>query len=67
MDLESALVPERRYLRALLEGVRSAIDLGQSLPEAIDGVAASEKSQWLLWDSTQPRNVTRVYDQLEWQ
>jgi quinoprotein relay system zinc metallohydrolase 2 len=66
-DLESALVPERRYLRALLEGVRSAIDLGQSLPEAIDGVAASEKSQWLLWDSTHPRNVTRVYDQLEWQ
>lgn len=65
-DLESALVPERRYLRALLEGVRSAIDLGQSLPEAIDGVAASEKPQWLLWDSTHPRNVTRVYQQLEW-
>jgi quinoprotein relay system zinc metallohydrolase 2 len=65
-DLESALVPERRYLRALLEGVRSAIDLGQSLPEAIDGVAAAEKSQWLLWDSTHPRNVTRVYQQLEW-
>jgi quinoprotein relay system zinc metallohydrolase 2 len=66
-DLESALVPERRYLRALLDGVRSAIDLGQSLPEAIDGVAASEKPHWLLWDSTHPRNVTRVYQQLEWQ
>jgi len=65
-DLESALVPERRYLRALLDGVRSAIDSGQSLPEAIDGVAASEKPQWLLWDSTHPRNVTRVYQQLEW-
>jgi quinoprotein relay system zinc metallohydrolase 2 len=65
-NLESALVPERRYLRALLDGVRSAIDLGQSLPEAIDGVAAAEKSQWLLWDSTHPRNVTRVYQQLEW-
>jgi quinoprotein relay system zinc metallohydrolase 2 len=65
-DLESALVPERRYLRALLDGVRSAIDMGQSLPEAIDGVAAAEKSQWLLWDSTHPRNVTRVYQQLEW-
>jgi quinoprotein relay system zinc metallohydrolase 2 len=65
-DLESALVPERRYLRALLEGVRSAIDLGQSLPEAIDGVGTAEKPQWLLWDSTHPRNVTRVYQQLEW-
>jgi quinoprotein relay system zinc metallohydrolase 2 len=66
-DLESAFAPERRYLRALLDGVRSAVALGQSLPEAIDSVAAAEKSQWLLWDSTHPRNVTRVYQQLEWQ
>jgi quinoprotein relay system zinc metallohydrolase 2 len=66
-DLAAALEPERRYLRALRDGVRSAIDLGQSLPEAITGVAAAEKSQWLLWDSTHPRNVTRVYQQLEWQ
>ena len=66
-DLKSALAPERRYLRALLDGTQSAIDRGQSLPEAIDGVAASEKPHWLLWDSTQPRNVTRVYQQLEWQ
>ena len=65
--LESALAPERRYLRALLDGVRSAIDRGQSLPEAIDDVASAEKPQWLLWDSTHPRNVTRVYQQLEWQ
>lgn len=66
-DLKSALVPERRYLRALLDGTRAAIDLGQSLPEAIDSVATSEKPHWLLWDSTQPRNVTRVYQRLEWQ
>jgi quinoprotein relay system zinc metallohydrolase 2 len=66
-DLDSALMPERRYLRALLDGVRSAIDLGQSLPDAIGGVGAAEKSQWLLWDSTHARNVTRVYQQLEWQ
>jgi len=65
-DLPAALEPERRYLRALLDGVRSAIELGQSLPEAIDGVAAGEKPQWLLWDGTHPRNVTRVYQQLEW-
>jgi quinoprotein relay system zinc metallohydrolase 2 len=65
-DLPAAIEPERRYLRALRDGVRSAIDLGQSLPEAIDAVAASEKPQWLLWDSTHPRNVTRVYQQFEW-
>jgi quinoprotein relay system zinc metallohydrolase 2 len=65
-DLPAAIEPERRYLRALRDGVRSAIDSGQSLPEAIDAVAASEKPQWLLWDSTHPRNVTRVYQQFEW-
>ena len=65
-DLPAALEPERRYLRALLDGVRSAIDLGESLPDAINGVAAAEKPQWLLWDNTHPRNVTRVYQQLEW-
>jgi quinoprotein relay system zinc metallohydrolase 2 len=65
-NLESALVPERRYLNELLSGVKSAIDLGQSLPEAINTVAASEKPQWLLWDSTHPRNVTRIYQQQEW-
>jgi len=65
-DLSAAFIPERRYLRALLDGAQSAIDLGQSLPEAIDRVAAAEKPQWLLWDTTHPRNVTRVYQQLEW-
>lgn len=65
-DLNAALDPQRRYLRALRDGVRSALDQGQSLPEAIDGVAAEEKPRWLLWDSTHPRNVTRVYEQFEW-
>jgi quinoprotein relay system zinc metallohydrolase 2 len=65
-DLRAALVPERRYLRALLAGVQSALDLGQSLPDAIEHVAQDEKPQWLLWDATHPRNVTRVYQQLEW-
>jgi quinoprotein relay system zinc metallohydrolase 2 len=66
-DLAVALVPERRYLRALLEGVHEEIRLGKSLQDAIEHVAEAEKPQWLLWDSTHPRNVTRVYQQLEWQ
>ncbi len=66
-DLPAALVPERRYLRALLDGVQEQLKLGQSLQNAIAQVAADEKPQWLLWDSTHPRNVTRVYQQLEWQ
>ena len=65
-DLAAALQPERRYLRALLDDVQREIDGGESLQEAIDHAAQAEKPQWLLWDSTHPRNVTRVYQQLEW-
>jgi quinoprotein relay system zinc metallohydrolase 2 len=66
-DLAAALQPERRYLRALREDVQREFDGGESLQDAIDHAAQSEKSQWLLWDSTHPRNVTRLYQQLEWQ
>jgi hypothetical protein len=61
------LVPERRYLRALLDGVQDEIKLGKSMQDAIEHVAEPERPQWLLWDSTHPRNVARVYQQLEWQ
>jgi quinoprotein relay system zinc metallohydrolase 2 len=66
-DLAAALQPERRYLRALREDVQREFDAGESLQDAIDHAAQSEKPQWLLWDSTHPRNVTRLYQQLEWQ
>jgi quinoprotein relay system zinc metallohydrolase 2 len=66
-DLSAALAPERDYLHALLEGVRAAIAAGQSMQDAIDQVAIDQKPRWLLWDSQHPRNVTRVYQQLEWQ
>jgi quinoprotein relay system zinc metallohydrolase 2 len=66
-DLAAALIPERRYLRALLEGVQGEIKLGKSMQDAIAHVAEAEAPHWLLWDSTHPRNVARVYQQLEWQ
>jgi quinoprotein relay system zinc metallohydrolase 2 len=66
-NLAAALMPERRYLRALLDGVQADIKLGKSMQDAIEHVAEVEQPQWLLWDSTHPRNVARVYQQLEWQ
>jgi glyoxylase-like metal-dependent hydrolase (beta-lactamase superfamily II) len=66
-DLRGALRAESGYLQALLTDVRSAGNAGESLQQAIDGAAQDERSHWLLWDSTHPRNVTRVYEQLEWQ
>jgi quinoprotein relay system zinc metallohydrolase 2 len=66
-DLRSALEAERRYLRALIDGVREQLAQGGSMQQAIAQVAAAEKPNWLLWDSTHPRNVARVYQQLEWE
>lgn len=66
-DLAAALLPERRYLRALVDGVRRSISQGKSMQDAIEHVAESEKPGWLLWEETHPRNVARVYEQLEWE
>jgi len=66
-DLSAALAAERRYLRSLVDGVRSGLALGRSMQDVIEQVAITERPKWLLWDSTHPRNVARVYQQLEWE
>ena len=66
-DLAGALSAERRYLQALIDGVREQLAQGGSMQQAIAQVAAAEKPHWLLWESTHPHNVARVYEQLEWE
>lgn len=66
-DIVAAVQPERRYLQALEDGVRAALKKGQSMPEAMDTVAASEKPHWLLWEQGHKHNVARVYEELEWE
>jgi len=66
-ELHTAVESERRYLVALVEGVRRELTQGQSMQHAIDRVALSERPRWLLWESTHPGNVARVYKQLEWE
>ncbi len=65
-DLPAALEPQRRYLQALLVGLRQEIADGKPLQAAIREVNP-EHSGWLLWDETHPRNVARVYQELEWE
>jgi quinoprotein relay system zinc metallohydrolase 2 len=65
-DLASALAPERRYLQALLDEVRAELAQGKPLQEAIRQVNPG-KSDWLLFDATNPHNVARVYQELEWE
>jgi quinoprotein relay system zinc metallohydrolase 2 len=66
-DLAGALLPERRYLNALIDGVREELAQGRPLQHALAHVAQQEQRHWLLWDETNPRNVSRVYRELEWQ
>jgi quinoprotein relay system zinc metallohydrolase 2 len=66
-DLAAAIIPERRYLQALEDGVREELSQAKPPEEAIPRVAAAEKSHWLLWDSVHPHNVLRAYQELEWE
>jgi len=66
-DLRTALEPQRRYLHALLDGVRDELARGESMQHAIAHVASAEMPNWLLWDDTHARNVTHVYQQMEWE
>jgi quinoprotein relay system zinc metallohydrolase 2 len=66
-DLATALIPERRYLQALVDGVRDELAQGKPVEDAIEHVASAEKSHWLLWESVHPRNVSRVYEELAWE
>ncbi len=66
-DLAAALVPERRYLKALVDGVRRDLEQGRSMQQAMQDVGAAERSRWALFDNVNPRNVERAYAELEWQ
>lgn len=65
-DLRASLAPQRRYLTALLEGVRAQLAQGKPLQEAVRDVPADD-ARWLLLAQTHPRNVARVYQELEWE
>jgi quinoprotein relay system zinc metallohydrolase 2 len=66
-DLETMLAPEKRYLEAVLAGVRSELERGESMQAAIAHVAGDQRAGWLLWDDVHPRNVARAYQELEWE
>ena len=65
-DLASAIVPERRYLKALADGIGDELVRGRPLNKAMEHVGSAEKSAWVLWDDVHPHNVVRAYEELEW-
>lgn len=66
-DLAAAIAPERRYLVAVREDVRAALDDGYGLHHAATHAAAGERDRWLLFDEYNVRNATAAYTELEWQ
>jgi quinoprotein relay system zinc metallohydrolase 2 len=66
-ELPAALAPEQHYLQALVDAIRVDLKQGVSLQAALGAAASGERGKWLLWDETHPRNVARVYQELEWE
>ena len=66
-DLIGTIAAQRHYLQILLDGVRAELAQGKSMEDAVAHVGVAEQSHWLLWHSTHPRNVTRAYQELEWE
>lgn len=66
-DWPGALRSQERYLQALQHDVRQAIRDRKTLAQAVDGAAADERPNWLLFDDYHARNVTAAYTELEWE
>jgi hypothetical protein len=62
------MAAERRYLTLLRDEVRTFLDAGGLLEDAVDAVTlADERSAWRLFDETHGRNVSAAYAELEWE
>jgi quinoprotein relay system zinc metallohydrolase 2 len=66
-DWGRALDNEQRYLKTLLNDVRTSIRKGEFMERAMDTAAASEQGNWKLFQSVNRRNVNIVYPALEWE
>jgi glyoxylase-like metal-dependent hydrolase (beta-lactamase superfamily II) len=62
-----ALVDERRYLEKLAADVRGLIAGGKPITVAAGSAAASERSQWQLFDDYNARNATAAFSEIEWE
>jgi len=62
-----ALADERRYLEKLAADVRGLIAVGKPITVAADTAAASERSQWELFDDYNARNATAAFSEIEWE
>ena len=62
----AALADERRYLTTLASDVRAMVARGEPI-SAADHAAASERSNWQLFDDYNARNATAAFSEIEWE
>ena len=65
-DAKPSFDKQGRYLRLLREDVRRGLAEGLKLQQVTARAAAAEQTQWLLFDSTNPRNAEMLYLKMEW-
>ena len=63
----AALLPEERYLKALLRDIRTALGARIPIAQAIETVACDDANHWLLVEDFHKRNVSAAYAELEWE
>ena len=65
-DTRAFFDKQQHYLQSLLADVRRGIAAGLKLQQVTATAAAAERSNWLLFDSVNPRNAEMLYLQMEW-
>lgn len=66
-DGVKAINDAQHYFNVLLADIRASIKKGNSMENAMNTAAASEKDKWLLFDIANRRNVNNIYPALEWE
>ncbi len=66
MAWPEAAQAEEAYLRRLRDDVGDALQKGQTIRQAAQTAAASERDNWRLFDEFNPRNATTAYHEMEW-
>ncbi len=66
--VQAAFDSEKNYLYKVITKIRSSLELGRTLQQAVDADADSaEREHWLLFDDYHRRNLTAAYTELEWE
>lgn len=66
-DGVKAINNAQHYFKVLLDDIRGSIKKGESMQSTMSTAAASEKSEWLLFDIANRRNVNNIFPALEWE